>query len=1520
MDDMPRTRGSTITASDRGRDSAYESRERTFMTDLSDRDLSSMKRERTFMSTLSGMSTPGGRKRDPELDREKARMYWKLLRDSIKMGIEAVKKADMKTVAIQHGMHPVRKLNHDEFIKHVIYNKNTQEYLSVDTESVHVFHLDGRKKYSVYLDEQVDRLLYCSKVNQYVTWAAGEDEFKLLNSEFEFLSCGQSPYQIKCLMYNDNTNEVVTAGVGHIMCWCFRYCNRYLIQRKVVTEGLTSQDVFTHLALEDTASRQQRCYAVCGTAVAVFNLYQCQMLCYRRDLHARNITSLLFFNPLKNLITASKDGSVKVWDDNWGLRMVFVGHTGAITDLVVYPYGPFIISASQDCTIRVWSLETCDEVDKIDTEEEVAGLGSIIKQDHVFSYCSYHVDLWRTQHIHNLFTTMGSKVKSIKYTEHKGQLPPRAICVCEDSAVRIIAPATGNVLTTVLLDSNRTIVDAVYAEAEETMFVALDHGDLVKAFTTNNPCTIKDVFHPNERGEWYNCLCIYEYVVNPAIQYVTWQKTLKADSEGILALRPKRSIVPSTTYTNRTIVLGGRKDGHIAALDWETGLPYFKTDAHGMRGVISMVANYKENQIISAGRDNVVKVWRIFPFSEEALSPLMSFYCAQPPLYMATLKERLCVGFQEPATATYSVVMYNLVEKNRFDHRPDDDHIDDITALACCPRMKVFASSSLDGTVKIWNEENSLIRIIKLNVAPHSVAFCSQRGDLLVGIGKHLHRIEYNHYMPKTYIFRMVSMQFPEPFLEEPISFNNEHLNQLAPRDVKRLKNAHSSLFRFDHFMDILSVEEEEELHREEREKEQIYAVLQARDNELLKIKSGELTRQKKPKLNKKKVKSEAFKKYLDLFYRKTHDIKVKDPDDFDPDTYFLDPPEPDEDPYMPERGPLGFFPPSTAAVKSVPTTAASLDRDKKMSREPTGIQSLPEGPTEEEIEEVKEEKKEEEEEEEKPPMTYVINPSGFIPNSILVRLLWPAEEMEKQKKAQEEWKPPTLTAEQLAQIEGSRKKPESVEDEFEDEVKSWSDEEEEPTPMLSKLMEKARKPPTPETEARFLISQVKPTPEPSPEPPPPPKPKREIKPRQPIKKLVTRPLTPPKPPTPSPPPPPKVPTPPPPSPPRPLTPLPDFISQFDGTDWYKQFFSDPKSISKPWTMQSYLNNLLRVLKIADWPHKAGILDAITLLHSQENFTNIADIVKVVLDFLGGPPAPNIRDPRERPFVESALKLLNALRIQSKEFVLELMALYLENDSELRLLIHRILGDIGMQDPHRYFYREMDTWTVAGESHAMLKNMAEGWLDTWTGKFKVHLQATIDQLRSGGVQGMTRLPTRPGRKGKGILKKTPDESEPRRRLSVTIDAPPDQSAIEHAQPIEAVNYFCELVREEELARMRKGQEKVPTPQPEGAKNTVLVLPHIPSKGSLLRLGETHTSKCHRHRETGLADVTLPPILPKRNLVEGFTPFLSFPTKKITMNPFPSPADWYYEELQQPILITLKMAPKYFVHELSYLHE
>lgn len=69
--------------------------------------------------------------------------------------------------------------------------------------------------------------------------------------------------------------------------------------------------------------------------------------------------------------------------------------------------------------------------------------------------------------------------------------------------------------------------------------------------------------------------------------------------------------------------------------------------------------------------------------------------------------------------------------------------MDDVTGLASCAKMRLFASCSADGSVRVWDESNKLLRVIKLNATPTSICFSSQKGDLIVGIGKHLHKINY---------------------------------------------------------------------------------------------------------------------------------------------------------------------------------------------------------------------------------------------------------------------------------------------------------------------------------------------------------------------------------------------------------------------------------------------------------------------------------------------------------------------------------------------------------------------------------------------------------------------------------------------------------------------------------------------------------------------------------------------------------------------------------------------------------
>lgn len=141
---------------------------------------------------------------------------------------------------------------------------------------------------------------------------------------------------------------------------------------------MPATSIISILCLEDTPSRSQRCFAVNHNNVIIYNLLNGSCEGHLKELHPREITTALFFNPLKYLVTGAKDGSIKVWDDKGNIKIIFVGHLKSVNTLAVYPFGTYIMSGSSDCTIRVWSLDTADEVDRISTKEPVFGLGTIL--------------------------------------------------------------------------------------------------------------------------------------------------------------------------------------------------------------------------------------------------------------------------------------------------------------------------------------------------------------------------------------------------------------------------------------------------------------------------------------------------------------------------------------------------------------------------------------------------------------------------------------------------------------------------------------------------------------------------------------------------------------------------------------------------------------------------------------------------------------------------------------------------------------------------------------------------------------------------------------------------------------------------------------------------------------------------------------------------------------------------------------------------------------------------------------
>lgn len=84
-----------------------------------------------------------------------------------------------------------------------------------------------------------------------------------------------------------------------------------------------------------------------------------------------------------------------------------MGHLKSVNTLAVYPFGTYIMSGSSDCSIRVWSLDTADEVDRISTSEAVLGLGTIVGKNDLYSFGSGSIELWKIEHIHSVFATVG---------------------------------------------------------------------------------------------------------------------------------------------------------------------------------------------------------------------------------------------------------------------------------------------------------------------------------------------------------------------------------------------------------------------------------------------------------------------------------------------------------------------------------------------------------------------------------------------------------------------------------------------------------------------------------------------------------------------------------------------------------------------------------------------------------------------------------------------------------------------------------------------------------------------------------------------------------------------------------------------------------------------------------------------------------------------------------------------------------------------------------------------------------
>ena len=166
--------------------------------------------------------------------------------------------------------------------------------------------------------------------------------------------------------------------------------------------------------------------------------------------------------------------------------------------------------------------------------------------------------------------------------------------------------------------------------------------------------------------------------------------------------------------------------------------------------------------MVSYGGDCVLHVWKL-TVQESSEIMLMSIATITPcctPVGMALIENRLCLAMD----TYHQILMYDLDEENLpSDHSPEgselapimhqheDDHEDNVLAVAASPRLPLFVSSGGDGKVKVWDKDNQLVADIYFGSELESVCFAGNRGDLLVGFQHQICLVKAELFLPIHY-------------------------------------------------------------------------------------------------------------------------------------------------------------------------------------------------------------------------------------------------------------------------------------------------------------------------------------------------------------------------------------------------------------------------------------------------------------------------------------------------------------------------------------------------------------------------------------------------------------------------------------------------------------------------------------------------------------------------------------------------------------------------------------------------
>ncbi|KAJ3095138.1 WD repeat-containing protein 87 [Phlyctochytrium planicorne] len=315
------------------------------------------------------------------------------------------------------------------------------------------------------------------------------------------------------IQYNSVTHELVTASSHSITVWLLNgTIHRGIVKIEPVVKfrvetGLPVDEWITGIFVDE---RNRRIYTIINTKVIVFCSDNGEELSRWLHISFRQITCINHFDLYHYTLLGCTNGSIKVKTMTDSIVHEFNSHTKPITSIAFYPYGPIIITAALDYSVRMYNLKTFKEVYCLHLREKPLSL-RVMDDNQLYIVTRNTIMVWALNPINTGFSTINIHVtKLIRFKTPRA--PSRVLVRSNDGVIRLLSSVSGKVITTSLplLETDR-VEDLAYCARIDRMFILVENGDIWVIATNVNPCSVVDIWGlPKSAKEDIGCISVFE--------------------------------------------------------------------------------------------------------------------------------------------------------------------------------------------------------------------------------------------------------------------------------------------------------------------------------------------------------------------------------------------------------------------------------------------------------------------------------------------------------------------------------------------------------------------------------------------------------------------------------------------------------------------------------------------------------------------------------------------------------------------------------------------------------------------------------------------------------------------------------------------------------------------------------------------------------------------------------------------------------------------------------------------------